>query len=675
MANNSIAIEIEAGTAGLINGLKQADSAVVKFANNVTSNLFPIRTAAAQVSNGIKTGFKDAFTDMAKGAAVGSLVAGGIMAVAGAIKGAFVGAIDAASEQEDAFNRLSQALRATGDYSKVAMSDFGEFAAQMQATTKYGDETVVSMVALAKNFGATNQQAKDLVQAAANLAATFGGSLEENVQKLGKSLQGNAGRLGQNIGAIKNLTEAQLKAGDAIDIINSKFSGNAANELNTYSGKVAATGNAFSDMQEEIGTFITKNGLTTAAVDTAKGAFQLFTGALHNLNIELGLTDRNHTEAVDKANELSIKYAELTDKAAKYRAAANGDMSGLNWFERLGLSAKFANLQADLFEGKQKNILAEIDKNLPADAATTSGGDNKAGSGISKSDQAMIDSRNAAYAALEQSRADYNAYQIEQDVASQAITEENYAFELQRLTDANAMKIEATFAAEEAKANAIKDGQTKQLTLLKIQQDKEAALDKNKLDSQKKLTTAQISLEEQKKAAMIGIMSGTFTLLSTLAKDGSREQFLIQKAAAVAEIMIARGKAIALVPAQTAHIPFPANLAAAAELTTYANIQAGLGLATVAAATIKGFEDGGVVGGSSYHGDRQLVRINSGEMVLNRNQQAELFRQANGSGSGMSDDAVDRIVAAVRSAPVIIEVNGRELARAMRDEKANGFAF
>ena len=54
----------------------------------------------------------------------------------------------------------------------------------------------------------------------------------------------------------------------------------------------------------------------------------------------------------------------------------------------------------------------------------------------------------------------------------------------------------------------------------------------------------------------------------------------------------------------------------------------GAGLAAVATtiATIKGFADGGIIEGSSYHGDRIVARLNAGEMVLNRKQQANLFR-------------------------------------------------
>ena len=42
--------------------------------------------------------------------------------------------------------------------------------------------------------------------------------------------------------------------------------------------------------------------------------------------------------------------------------------------------------------------------------------------------------------------------------------------------------------------------------------------------------------------------------------------------------------------------------------------------------TLKRFETGGIVGGSSTMGDNQLVRVNSGEMILNSRQQSHLFK-------------------------------------------------
>ncbi len=47
-------------------------------------------------------------------------------------------------------------------------------------------------------------------------------------------------------------------------------------------------------------------------------------------------------------------------------------------------------------------------------------------------------------------------------------------------------------------------------------------------------------------------------------------------------------------------------------------------------ATVKGFATGGIVGGNSTTGDKVPVRVNSGEMILTKTQQARLFAMASG---------------------------------------------
>ena len=49
---------------------------------------------------------------------------------------------------------------------------------------------------------------------------------------------------------------------------------------------------------------------------------------------------------------------------------------------------------------------------------------------------------------------------------------------------------------------------------------------------------------------------------------------------------------------------------------------------------IQRFANGGIVGGSSFTGDRVSAQVNSGEMILNKSQQANLFRIANGGSAG-----------------------------------------
>lgn len=70
-------------------------------------------------------------------------------------------------------------------------------------------------------------------------------------------------------------------------------------------------------------------------------------------------------------------------------------------------------------------------------------------------------------------------------------------------------------------------------------------------------------------------------------------------------------------------LPFPFNLAAWASVA-----------ATIMGifASLPKFATGGIVGGSGYNGDRQLIRANSGEMVITRAQQARLWSAISGGG-------------------------------------------
>lgn len=68
--------------------------------------------------------------------------------------------------------------------------------------------------------------------------------------------------------------------------------------------------------------------------------------------------------------------------------------------------------------------------------------------------------------------------------------------------------------------------------------------------------------------------------------------------------------------ASAASLPFPWNLVA---------IGTAIAAALAAFAMIPRFEKGGIVGGNSPKGDKLLARLNSGEMVLNKNQQGTLY--------------------------------------------------
>ena len=99
-----------------------------------------------------------------------------------------------------------------------------------------------------------------------------------------------------------------------------------------------------------------------------------------------------------------------------------------------------------------------------------------------------------------------------------------------------------------------------------------------------------------------------------------------------------QGEAMANGAASASALPFPANIAAIASIvativSTFANIMSAVGA----------FADGGIVGGGNLYGDKVLARLNGGEMVLNRTQQAKLFRIIESGNIGNQSASVSQV--------------------------------
>ena len=99
---------------------------------------------------------------------------------------------------------------------------------------------------------------------------------------------------------------------------------------------------------------------------------------------------------------------------------------------------------------------------------------------------------------------------------------------------------------------------------------------------------------------------------------GSREE----AAASIENASAKATESVASATASGAKLPFPYNLAA---------IAAGIAAVVGALALMGTFANGGIIGGNSYSGDRLLARVNSGEAILNQNQQKHLFTLLDGN--------------------------------------------
>lgn len=279
MADNEIVYEVKANTKPVEDSLKKVDASAKEVAGDdggfgkLNLSIQGLATAA-----------------IAAGAAIATYLVG---------QGLRAG-ISAAIEQEDALNRMNQALNNAGRLSVDSSADFVKFASEIQNTTKVADDAAMSFLALATAFTKNNEQTKQVTQAAIDMSAALGVSVDTAIRQLGGSLNGVAGRLGVLVPEIRGLTEEQLKAGRALEIISQKFGGSAAAAANTFSGRLTQMKNAFGDVLEEIGMFFTKS-------DSLRKAFGFIADGIRQLVTRLGIL-RESSGDVFKPLLIAIGY-------------------------------------------------------------------------------------------------------------------------------------------------------------------------------------------------------------------------------------------------------------------------------------------------------------------------------------------------------------------------------
>jgi hypothetical protein len=670
---NQLEIEFSAGTDGLAVALKDASRLFNKFATDAAQSLKPVAVASARVGNQITEDFNKSFKNIVKGAAIGTLVANGIMGATSAIGSFLAGTVNAAIEQEEAINKLNQALRASGEFSESASSSFQAFAGEMAQVTKYGDDLILSQVALAKSFGATNEQAKNIVKAAANLSATFGGSLEERVQQLGKSLDGTTGKLGKQVKELQGLTEAQLKAGGAADFINSKFGDAAAAELNTYAGKLSQLKKSISELQESLGLIVVNSGLA-GVFESITFAVNKYVQSLEDKKIAEARANGTIVETISTVEQLSREYDDLRVKLIDYESdlakmKADGDVGGFGQQKKFiqdtekaieSLNDKLAINRVAQEEARKAASAARADEIIKGD---------KAAKAPEFKDKEELDKEKAKQDALLAQKADFNNQLIQQEAdfqifkAEQELTKDTLSAEQRQLEFDNVLmaetaKVEAVRAAELEKAKIIKDAGARTLAEKAANDKADLANQKNYITQSNKAEKDKTAILKQESDAKLAITSNFLQAGLAISKDGSAAQKAL--AITAATISTYQGATNALADTR------PAYLAPAMAASIVA-----IGLANVARIAGAKFASGGIVQGSSMRGDNIPVRVNAGEMILNQQQQAKLFDVANGNGgAGLS---IDAIIEAVRSIPIRVEANGRELARLIRDEGRSGF--
>lgn len=246
---------------------------------------------------------------------------------------------------------------------------------------------------------------------------------------------------------------------------------------------------------------------------------------------------------------------------------------------------------------------------------------------------------------------------------------------LLRLTqqqELDAQMLEVQLAAQLAQAQSETDDAKRKEAVTSARQ--KAELSRMRLHS-----TQQLEIQKKKEDDTLKVdqkalsdRSTTLNLFASLQNSSNNTLATIGKAAALTQIAIATPQAVG---------------SAFAFGTAQGGPALGYTLSAIAAAAMAAqaaqiigikFAEGGIVPGSSFAGDNVAARVNSGEMILNRQQQAELFKMANGSSGsqgGLSRQDVFDVLREVMQSPISVSVDGRELFNLTRDQLASGRSY
>ena len=175
------------------------------------------------------------------------------------VKGAFSTVdefVNAYAESERALTSLKTALDISPKADLSDLEKLTKFAADLQALIGISDDTTVALQAMLISTGRTTDDTMRIIKLAADYSAATGKSFQSSVEQINKTFGGSARQLGQLFPELKDLSEEELKSGDALEILEQKFGGFSEKLANTASTSIAKFNESWGDMKEALGEAI-----------------------------------------------------------------------------------------------------------------------------------------------------------------------------------------------------------------------------------------------------------------------------------------------------------------------------------------------------------------------------------------------------------------------------------
>jgi hypothetical protein len=480
-----------------------------------------------------------------------------------------------------------------------------------------------------------------------------------------------ATQIGKTVGA---LTEAEKR--QAFLTVGLKeaavFQGDYNKLLGTFSGATSKASTSFTFLLAELGDFITESPQVIEFLNVLSGGFDKLNKALKGADttkfgelvdfllvtpakfwVEFFTSSipAKNIKQIDSELEGLNKKLASAEELLKF-SSANGKGVKAGFFS--GLTGVFAKAQRDVGNllGQISELKAKKDA-LTASVTSDDESSGNAGAGGDDIDQTEVTRERKKQEELQKIRDEFALLEQEKRLERQSfvstLDEERFTKLAEQVGKDSAVKLQAA-------ENLAND----EISVAKAKLAKEKAIETQRVKDKQKFSQQIIAIQKKEAQNTVSLIQATGNLSAALAKDGSTAQFLISKAAAIAGSIVSTNLAAAQALATPPGPPF--TLPLAAQVKTIG----ALNTAAIAATTIKGLQNGGILGGDTSSGDQTLFAGNKGETVLNRAQTAELFNIASGRGQKSSEGESKMV-------QVNLQVGERELASVIRDLNTDGF--
>jgi TP901 family phage tail tape measure protein len=554
----------------------------------------------------------------------------------------------AVKDGQTTFNELSGTL---GRISPIAASvgvNINEVAGSIAFLTKSGIQTDQAITGLRATIASIIKPSKEAADEANRLGISFNAAA---IQKAG--------------GFVQFLNQVKTATNGSSTSIARLFG-----DVNAINTVIAIAKGNFEDFSKTIDNNTKSIGATALAAKELKDSFDFKAGqaeqSIKNLGTSLAVfllpvlkTTLEGFKALTGIGRVNIELDEnrkkLKDLAVEYNSLTTQlDIYNKGYPSQIKNAQQASEAEKRLSEIIQERIKIRKDQNK-VESQTTTKPITPVVDAAAEAESLRL--RRETFAQLSLARSEFDAFETQRKFEASLLAGEANQVEFAQLLQNEQAKIDAKYAKEVELTQLIADEKAKRDAQEAISVKKELDLNKFKNAELSKLKKAEAEETNRILSIRNNYIQAAANIGAALFKDGSKEAFAIQKAAALAGVAIDDAKARSSAVAVSSTLPPPLNAVYLAKQNALITSATALSLSGIAAAAIKGFANGGVVG-ATMGGDNRIATVRDGEMILNAEQQEKLFNMINAGGVG---------------GDIVVQVDGREIARAVRSQVQQGY--